>query len=448
MALDPGDAGGWNNSGGILISRGEPEAAAPMYEKACEHNPAYNMAYSNRLMCEQYLPGVSEERLLELSSIWQARYAPAGKAAFHASRKPPDDGRLRLGFVSRDLKRAPVGYFLVGLFEALRGEAVSVVVYSDAEGPDDLTERMRQAASHWRETRPLSDEQLLSVVRDDAIDVLFDLAGHTKANRLPVFARRAAPIQVTWAGYVGTTGLDAMDFVLADRFQVPVASERFYRERVLRMPHGYVCYEPPFYAPEVATLPALREGRITFGAFHNVAKIGAPSIAAWARVMARVPESRIVLRYTNLDEPGAKQRMLRSFASAGIAEERIMVEGTSSHVDMLSRYNDIDIALDSMPYSGGLTTCEALWMGVPVVTLPGGTFAGRHSLSHLSNAGYPEWVATDLEDYVRIVANLARDFDGLATLRADLRRQMAASPLCDASRFAKDFLQLLRATAR
>jgi len=444
VALDPEDAGGWNNLGGILISRGCPAAAAPMYEKACERNPAYNMAYSNRLMCEQYLPGVSEERLLELSSVWQARYAPEGTAAFDASRKRHEDGRLRLGFVSRDLKRAPVGYFLVGLLEALGSEAVSIVVYSDTEGPDDLTERMRQAASLWRETRPLSDEQLLGVVRDDAIDVLFDLAGHTKANRLPVFAWRAAPVQVTWAGYVGTTGLEAMDYLLADRFQVPAGSEQHYVERILRMPHGYICYEPPFYAPDVPPLPALRQGRVTFGAFHNVAKAGASSIAAWSRVLSAVPGSGLVLKYTGIDEPLTRERLMRSFADAGIAAERIVFEGESTHIDMLRRYNDIDIALDSMPYSGGLTTCEALWMGVPVVTLPGRTFAGRHSLSHLSNVGHSELVAKDIEDYVRIAVGLAQDLSGLASLRNGLRAQMAQSPLCDARLFVPDFLRIAR----
>ncbi len=283
VAIDPDDAGGWNNLGGILISRGDPAGAAPMYEKACERNPGYAMAYSNRLMCEQYLPGVTQERLARLSAVWQERYAPSGSAPFEPIAERPVGGGLRLGFVSRDLKRAPVGYFLVGLFEALRTEAVSLVVYSDTEGPDDLTARMRQAASVWRETRPLSDEQLLRVVRDDAIDVLFDLAGHTKANRLPVFARRAAPIQITWAGYVGTTGLDAMDFVLADRFHVPVASEQFYRERVLRMPHG----------SSATSRPSMRR---TWLRCRHCAKGGSPLAPSttWQRsVRRRSPPGRV-----------------------------------------------------------------------------------------------------------------------------------------------------------
>lgn len=447
VELDPADAGGWNNLAGILISRGEPAAAAPLYEEAYQRDPAYSMAYSNRLMCEQYLPGVTEERLLQLSVGWQARYG-VPPHAFPAGRPPGrGEGGLRVGFVSPDLKRAPVGYFLAGVLDALRGGPVSVVAYSNTAGQDDLTEKIRQATSLWRDMGESSHDQFAQVVREDDIDILFDLAGHTKGNRLPVFARRAAPVQVTWAGYVGTTGLDAMDYILADRFQLPPSSERHYRERVLRMPHDYVCYAPPSYAPDVGPLPALARGHVTFGAFHNAAKTGGPSIAAWSSVMQAVADSRIVLKYRDLDDSRTRQRILDAFAAAGIAGERIVIEGTSPHVDMLRRYNDVDIALDSMPYSGGLTTCEALWMGAPVVTLPGTTFAGRHSLSHLNNAGHPELVAKDIADYVRIASALAGDLPRLAALRKSLRADMANSPLCDAQTFATDFVRVLQSIA-
>ncbi len=444
VELAPDNAAGWNNLAGILISRGEPAAAAPLYEEACKRDPSYNMACSNRLMCEQYLPGVTEQRLLELSVVWQARYGMPPHAFPAGWRTGRGGGGLRIGFVSPDLKRAPVGYFLAGLLESLRAEGVFIAAYSDTQDPDDLTERLRQAASLWRDVRSLGHEALAQAIRADGIDILFDLAGHTKGNRLPVFARRAAPVQVTWAGYVGTTGLDEMDYILADRFQVPPSSERHYRERVLRMPHDYICYEPPSYAPEVGPLPASTSGQVTFGGFHNAAKIGGASIAAWAAVMQAVAGSRIVLKYRDLDDSRTRQRILGAFAAAGIAADRIVIEGTSPHVDMLRRYNDVDIALDSLPYSGGLTTCEALWMGAPVVTLPGSTFAGRHSLSHLNNAGHPELVARDLADYVRIASALAGDLPRLASLRASLRGDMVNSPLCDAKAFARDFIRVLR----
>jgi predicted O-linked N-acetylglucosamine transferase (SPINDLY family) len=285
-------------------------------------------------------------------------------------------------------------------------------------------------------------------VRADAVDVLIDLAGHTKGNRLPAFARRAAPVQATWAGYAGTTGLGSMDYLIADRFEVPDGAEPLYRETVLRLPDGYVCYAPPEYAPSVGPLPAERNGHVTFGAFHNIGKIGALSLALWTKLLAQVPRSRLVLKHRKLDDPVNRARLAAAFAAAGIAPERITIEGTSPHIAMLARYNDIDIALDALPYSGGLTSCEALWMGVPVVTLPGRTFAGRHTLSHVMNVGLPQLVAADEAAYVGIAAGLAGDLAGLAALRATLRPRMASSPLCDGARFARDFAALLRRISR
>jgi predicted O-linked N-acetylglucosamine transferase (SPINDLY family) len=281
-------------------------------------------------------------------------------------------------------------------------------------------------------------------IRTDGIDVLFDLAGHTKGNRLRVFAHRGAPVQVTWAGYVGTTGVGAMDYILADRYQIPESDERFYTERVLRMPNDYVCYEPPPYSPVVGPLPAERNGCVTFGGFHNVGKAGALSVATWARVLHAVPDARLLLVYKKLNDPVVASRLRRRFAEAGIAEHRVTIEGSTPHWQLLNRYNDVDIALDSRPYSGGLTTLEAMWMGVPVVTVPGRTFAGRHSLSHLSNAGLADLVAADEDGYVRIAAELAADRRRLAELRRSLRPRLIDSPLLNPRRFASDFSEMVR----
>jgi predicted O-linked N-acetylglucosamine transferase (SPINDLY family) len=238
-----------------------------------------------------------------------------------------------------------------------------------------------------------------------------------------------------------------MDYLVADRYQVPDGDERFYSESVLRLPNDYVCYAPPEYAPQVAPLPAARNGHMTFAAFHNAGKIGVQSIRLWSRVLGAVPASRIVLKYAKLDDPRNKARILAGFAASGIDPSRVTIEGTSPHLAMLARYSDADVALDSLPYSGGLTTLEALWMGVPVVTLPGVTFAGRHSFTHVVNAGLPELVATDEDDYVAIAAGLAADLARLAMMRARLRLVMASSPVCDTRRFARDFCDALSAIA-
>jgi predicted O-linked N-acetylglucosamine transferase (SPINDLY family) len=320
----------------------------------------------------------------------------------------------------------------------------TTLVYSTTPRPDDLSVDIKRHVNLWRDVRALSDDRLLMAIRADGVDVLFDLAGHTKGNRLRVFARRGAPVQVTWAGYVGTTGVGAMDYILADRFQIPASDERFYTERVLRMPNGYVCYEPPPYSPVVGPLPAERNGYVTFGGFHNVGKAGALSVAAWARVLHAVPGARLILAYKKLNDPVVAGRLRRRLAEAGIPDERVTIEGSTPHWQLLNRYNDVDIGLDSRPYSGGLTTLEAMWMGVPVVTVPGRTFAGRHSLSHLSNAGLADLVAEDEDSYVRLAAELAADRPRLAEVRRDLRPRLVDSPLMDPRRFARDFSEMVR----
>jgi predicted O-linked N-acetylglucosamine transferase (SPINDLY family) len=293
-----------------------------------------------------------------------------------------------------------------------------------------------------------SDDRLARQIRSDRIDILFDLAGHSAGNRLLVFARKPAPIEVTWAGYVGTTGLVAMDYILADRYEIPPQSEMYYRERVLRMPDGYMCYDPPGYAPPVSPLPALEKGYVTFAGFHNPAKITPQVVEVWARILRRLPQARLVLKYRCLDDAATAGRLADLFAGRGIDKDRLEFLGYSAHNETLDQYQRVDVALDTFPYNGGLTTCEALWMGVPVVTCPGETFASRHSLSHLSNVGPTETIAADLDEYVELAVTLAGDLPRLAALRAGLRARMASSPLCDGKRFAENFAEVLRGAWR
>jgi predicted O-linked N-acetylglucosamine transferase (SPINDLY family) len=337
-----------------------------------------------------------------------------------------------------------VGYFLIGLLRGLDRAQFQTICYSDRVNKDNLTARLESAAALWRDVYGLSDEALAQQIRSDQIDILFDLAGHTAGNRLLVFARKPAPIQITWAGYVGTTGLKAMDYILADRYEIPAEAESYYTERVLRMPDGYVCYEPPADAPAVAPLPALTQGAVTFGSFNNPAKITSPVIEVWAKLLQRLPQSRLVLKYRGMDDASLVGRLTEEFSSQGIEPGRIECLGWSPQRPLLAEYGRLDLALDPFPYNGGLTTCEALWMGVPVITCPGETFASRHSLSHLSNVGLTETIAKDLDAYVDLAVTWAMDLPRLAALRASLRPQMRASPLCDTQRFAENWMLILR----
>ena len=290
----------------------------------------------------------------------------------------------------------------------------------------------------------MSDERLAKQIRADGIDILFDLSGHTANNRMLVFARKPAPIQITWIGYEGTTGLTAMDYLIADRHVIPEGSEKHYCERVLRMPDGYLCYDPPTAAPPVGELPALIKGYATFGSFNNLAKITPEVIAVWAKILRRMPESRLLMMYCGLGDPTVTQRYIDLFEAQGVEPQRLELLPPTSYSEYLATYHQVDVVLDPFPFSGGTTTCEALWMGVPVVTWPGETFAGRHSLSHLSNVGLTETIARDLSGYVDIAVSLTSDTSRLAAIRASLRERVAASPLCDGERFADNLGALLR----
>ncbi len=445
LRLKPDFPEAHNNLGTVLQKLGQLDEAVASFQQALRCQPDFAFAHQSLLLTLQYCPRVTLQELAEAHAEFERRHAVPLRAAWrpHDNDRDPQR-RLRLGFVSADLGRHPVGYFLLGALEHLDKQQGEVVCYSDRLTPDDLTARFRAAATTWHDTASWTDERLAEQVRADRIDILFDLAGHTARNRLLVFARKPAPLQVTWAGYVGTTGLSAVDYLLADRYQVPPEAEPFYRERVLRLPDGYVCYTPPREAPPVGPLPAREPGTATFGSFNNPAKITAEVLATWARVLTRLPQARLVLRYNWLDDRAVAGRITQYLAQQGIASERVTCRGWASHAELLAAYHDIDVALDPFPYSGGLTTCEALWMGVPVVTCPGTTFASRHSLSHLANVGLTETIARDREEYVELAVALAQDRPRLADLRARLRQQMAASPLCDADRFAVNLMKALR----
>jgi len=393
----------------------------------------------------QYQSGVTLASLARAHAEWDERHAAPHRASWKSWDLDRDPDRpLRLGFLSPDLRRHPVGFFLARVFDNLDPHSCAVVCYHSRAVRDAMSDRLAAKASRWHDVVGLSDDALAAQIRADRIDILFDLAGHTADHRLLVFARRPAPIQITWMGYVGTTGLKAMDYLLADRFHVPPAAEAHYCEKVLRMPAGYVCYDPPPSAPAVGPLPALERGFVTFGSFNNAAKLTPEVLALWAEIVGRVPGSRLLLASPALGGAIARDRIGSAFGAAGGDRDRLELRGSLPWPDLLAAYNTVDVALDPFPYSGGVTTCEALWMGVPVVTCPGETFASRHSLSHLSTVGLTETVAGDSREYADLAVRLAGDLSHLASLRAGLRDQMAGSPLCDGVRFARDLLSLLR----
>lgn len=458
LVIGPAMSGCWQNLGTTLNRFADIEATEAAYQRAvisAENDGP--IVRSSLLMAAQYRPGVTAEALYREHRRWTAETfgseerldawvparaparAPAGVLAgvlAGATIRAP----IRVGFLSPDLGQHPVGFFLQAFMEHLDRDRITTHLLSTHTRQDPIAAWLKTHADTWRDLSDVVEiEPLLATVRAEEFDVLVDCAGHSARNTIPVFARRAAPVQITWGGYVGTTGLDAMDWLLTDRFQTAPGTEKSYAERWLVLPNDYICYIPSTSAPEVRTLSALQNRVITFGSFNNTAKINADVLDLWGRLLSRVVGSRLLLSYNGLDDPSLRASIMAPLARHGVTSDRVHFRVARDHRDYLDGYNLVDIGLDTFPYSGGLTTCEALWMGVPVVTMPGETFASRHSLSHLSNAGVTDTIASDSDEYLRLAIQLASDIEGLAERRRSLRGRVAASPLCDGRAYAEAF---------
>jgi predicted O-linked N-acetylglucosamine transferase (SPINDLY family) len=283
----------------------------------------------------------------------------------------------------------------------------------------------------------------------DGIDILFDLSGHTAFNRLPMFALKPAPVQVAWLGYLATTGLASMDYLIADPWTLPPSEDAYFTEKIWRLPETYICFTAPQVDVPVGELPARSSGHVTFGSFNNLNKLGDAALALWARVLASVPRSRLFLKAKQLGNDAVRQSILDRFAAHGIAPARLILEGFApSRAEHLGAYQRVDVALDPFPYPGITTSVEGLWMGVPLLTMAGGRFVSRQGVGMLMNAGLPQWIAADEDDYAAKAVAHAADLENLAALRAGLREKVLGSPLFDASRFARHFEAALRAMGR
>jgi predicted O-linked N-acetylglucosamine transferase (SPINDLY family) len=431
------------NLAAVLVSLGrqqEGEEAARQAIALAPMMPLARRALANALV---YRAGVGGAELLNALRDCGARLPRAATAEF--GNTPDPKRKLRIGLLSGSLRAHPVGWLTVAGFEALDPAEFEIVCLVQNVASDTIARRYRAMALGWHEIDLLDDPGLAVLAREQQIDLLVDLGGYGDSGRMAACAYRPAPVQVKWVGMqTHSTGLAEIDWFISDRWETPPELEQHYSERILRLPDGYVCYSPPAYAPDVGPLPAAANGFVTFGCFNNLAKVTPEVIATWARILDLVPAARLVLKTYQFSEPESVTRVREAFSRHGIGAERVELRGASPHREFMAEYNQIDLVLDPFPYSGGLTTCEALWMGVPTVTLPGETFASRHSTSHLSNVGLDEWVARDREDYVRLAVARATDFEALATLRAGLRARAKASPLCNASRFGRNLGVALR----
>ena len=359
-------------------------------------------------------------------------------------RRRPDPAaagrRPKLGFVSGDFREHVVGRLTIPVLEALSRAGHAFVCYSNHPIEDGLSARFKAAAA-WRPIHGLDDDAAVKRIRADGIDILFDLSGYTADNRLLLFARKPAPLQITWLGYPATTGMAAMDYLLADPALVPAEADHHYREKIIRLPAGYHLYRPLPDAPEVGPPPFEREDAVTFGSFNGVQKLARPAIECWSRILRSVPGSRLVLKAPGFNDPVTCRRYREMLREHGIDDRRLSFIGRTPPAEHLAAMSAVDVALDSFPYTGGATTVDALWMGAPVVALAGETMGSRLSAGYLSAIGLSELIARNMDHYVELAVGLAREPARLVALRHDLRQRMAASPLCDEAFFTRHLEQ-------
>ncbi len=438
LRLKPALATAYDSLGSALTSQGKFDEALACYRESLRRFPANHRARSNLLLTLNYLADADPAEVFEEHKRWGTMHGVSDRANPPAGHSPDPERRLRVGYVSPDFRAHSVAFFIEPLLSGHGRQVVEVVCYSDVPRHDAVTTRLRATADLWRDIHGLKDDVVADRVRADGIDILVDLAGHTAHNRLAMFARRPAPVQVTYLGYPGTTGLAAMDYRLTDAVADPDGEDHGYTEQLVRLPPPFLCYQPLTDAPAVSPLPVSRSGHITFGSFNNLAKIGPDVIALWAELTVATPGARLLVKNPSLTDDATRERYYAAFAAAGLARDRVELVGhTPTQAEHLALYSRLDIALDTFPYNGTTTTCEALWMGVPVVTLAGRHHAGRVGASLLTAVGHPEWIAATAKEYVATAAGLAADLDRLRAVRAALRPAVMASALCDAAGFSR-----------
>jgi predicted O-linked N-acetylglucosamine transferase (SPINDLY family) len=426
-----------NNLGMTLQLQGRMDEAIASFRAAMRLDPKNSEVHSNLLHAIHFHPEYDAGLIFNEHLQWRTRHAdPLKKFIRPLDNDRSPERRLKIGYVSADFREHVVGRFLLPLFSSHERDQFEVICYANMLHPaDELTARLRAHASQWRDITPLTDEQAAQLIRQDRIDILVDLGMHTAGNRLLLFARKPAPVQMTYLAYCSTTGLDSIDYRLTDPYLDPGdVDERHYSERSIRLPQTYWCYEPAAATPEVGPLPALAAGQVTFGCLNNFCKVSQPALAAWVALLQAVPRSRLLL---HAREGGHRQRVGSVLERAGVDPRRLRFVGFTPPGEYFALYHLVDIALDPFPYCGGTTTCDALWMGVPVVSLRGRTAVGRAGVSVLSNLGMADLVAANVDDYAKIAAALANDPPRLLALRQGLRQRMRQSPLMAAGPYAR-----------
>ncbi|MCF8198586.1 MAG: tetratricopeptide repeat protein [Sulfuritalea sp.] len=424
-----------NHLGCSLVNQGRSGEAIASFRSAMEFKPDYLSAHSNLLFALNYGSDNSGSSMLEEANRYGRTVTELAKAPFSAWKCTAPPERLRVGLVSGDFRMHPVGYFLDNVLAHIKKSRVDLIAYPTGGLEDAMTASMRKHFLEWKPIVDLDNEAAAHLIHADGIHILIDLSGHTTDNRLPVFGWKPAPVQASWLGYFATTGVTQIDYLLATRIEVPDSNHHQFTESICYLPETRLCFTAPKSEIPVSGLPALGGGGVTFGCFQKMSKVGDQVLDIWARILSALPDARLRIQCS---DPGdvARKHLSKRLQRFGIDSERVTIHAVVSRESYLAAHAEVDIILDTFPYPGGTTTCEALWMGVPTLTLAGNTMVERQGASFLTVAGLPDWIASNKTEYVDKAIAAAQSLQKLADLRSRLRQQVLRSPLFDAPRFA------------
>ncbi len=443
IQLKPDFADAYNNLGVVLQFQGKIHEALSFYNTVMKIQPDNASVHSTMLFVMHYLQWEDGKALFQQHRVWDACHG-SGKIGISEKRTVVRNhfDRINVGYISPDFKEHSVSYFIEPILKAHDAGRFNVVCYSDTPISDAVTLRLKGLGRKWRDTFGFSDEKMIDLIRADGIHILVDLAGHTAYNRLPLFVRKPAPIQVTYLGYPNTTGLAAMDYRISDTIADPPGlAERWHTEKLVYLPGGFLCYQPPMTAPEISELPAKRTDNLTFASFNNRSKITEQVIHTWAQILKSIPGSRLILKSQALEDAKTIQQLMHRFEDRQVDPGRIELHGFLPADSHLELYHRVDIALDTFPYNGTTTTCEALWMGVPVIVLDGNAHVSRVGVSLLSTIGLDAFIANSVDDYIHKAVSWGQNVKTLSSLRSGLREMMRKSMLMDTHAFTRSLEQ-------
>ncbi len=433
--------------GDLYTQFNEIDKAIDSFKKAIDSRPDFALAYSNYLFFLNYLEKYDSKFYYESSLNYSKSLKRLEANLLSPFKYNKFTKKLVIGFVSGDLKKHPVGYFLFETLKYLKNMDLELIAYSNLieEKEDTLTQELKFCFSKWHHVKKLNDLDLTNLIRNDGVNLLIDLSGHSAQSRLSIFANKPAPLQVTWCGYLNTTGLKEIDYIIADPFVLDKDQESFFSEKVWRLPDIWNSLSQPNYNIQVGNLPAIKNKFITFGSFNNLYKMNDSVIELWSKLLKKIPNSKLFLKYRNLlNNTFYKSSIINKFHNFSIGQEQLILEGFSpKRENLLETYNKIDISLDTFPYSGATTNFESVWMGVPVLVLKGKKFISRCGESVNHNLGMSDWIAQNKEDFVSKAVKICSDYQQLSVLRANLRNKAVNSPLFDAKRFAENFYEAL-----